>query len=222
MSASEILRASRRSGGMRACGAHSTGDGLAGVGAVAGGEELEGLDGSQPAVRAFAADHADLADAARDHAVAELEAQAASGDDVVLDDAPAPGASRDGEADGGDALAVEPSAPDAVGRVSEDADAVDGVLGRDDDPVTGAKLRLLDRPCHGALFQDRVDGTGAHDHGCRCFPPSCLPRSVKIVSISIPACDSAPLRQPSWRWRDSCKPPAPAPPSLEKRRPSRP
>src|SRR5262249_31804873 len=135
--------------------------------------------------------HPDLANAAGDDAVAELQPQAARGDDVVLDDAAAPGAARDREADGRDALAIEPSAPDAVRRVAENADAIDGVLRRDDDAVSRTQFGLLHRTGNAALLENRVDGSGADDHGYRSLRSPLVSRPGKIVSASMAPCDSA-------------------------------
>ena len=82
----------------------------------------------------------------------------------MLDDAAAPGAAGDREPDRGDALAVEPAAPDAVGGIAQHADAVDGVLGRDDDAVAAAQLGLLDRLGEPAVLHDGVHRPGAGDH----------------------------------------------------------
>src|SRR5262249_52012865 len=99
----------RRAGGGEAL---STSDGSVGVFAVARRDQLAA--GGWPVAKVVHAgppDHPDLADAAGDHAVAELQAKAASRDDVVLDDAAAPRASRDGQPDGRDSLAVPPTRP---------------------------------------------------------------------------------------------------------------
>src|SRR5262249_15548522 len=179
----------RRPGGGEAL---STSEGSVGVFAVARRDHLAA--GGWPVAKVVHAgppDHPDLADAAGDHAVAELQAKAASRDDVVLDDAAAPRASRDGQPDGRDSLAVGSSAPDAVGRVAEAADAVDRVLRLLHDAVSRTKLGVLYRAGHSALLEDRVDGSGADDHGSLAFRPPFLTQPGKIVAASFCPCASA-------------------------------
>src|SRR6266851_8239769 len=113
----------------------SAGEGLAGVRSVAGDQQRAAVGGAQDEVAIAAPDDADLADAAGHDPVAELEAQSGRGDDVVLDHAAAPGASGDREANGREAVAVEPPALDAIGEIAQDVDPVDQVLGRDEHAV---------------------------------------------------------------------------------------
>src|SRR3972149_9770607 len=128
-----------------------------------------------------AADDPDLADAGRHDLVPELHTETGSGDDVVPEGAPAPGAAVDGGLQRREPLAVKPTSRDGIETLSQHADRIDGILGGNDHPIATAEVALV----HGAgptgLLDDGVQGadsdrglvasdSGRPWHGCL---PSC-------------------------------------------------